>query len=73
MQTKPFQKHVRKALANPALQAALDYNSEKRKTAFDEAFHNLPQADLHRERARAARQMVSMSIEHPIPRKLSIW
>jgi L-lactate dehydrogenase complex protein LldF len=58
MQTKTFRVRIREALAKPALQAALDYNSEKRKTAFSQAFQELPQADFHRAQARQARQRV---------------
>ena len=53
-----FKNKIRLALKNPVLQAALDYNSERRKDAYNQAFHNLSKPDFHKEQARLARQRV---------------
>ena len=53
-----FKNKIRIALKNPVLQAALDYNSERRKSAYSQAFQELPRSDYHKEQARLARQRV---------------
>ena len=63
MRPDVFHQKIRKALANPALQAALDYNSAKRKDASGEAFASLPDPDTHRQKARGIREQVVANLE----------
>ncbi len=59
-----FRERIRTALANPALQSALDRNAERRKEVRTRAFASLPEGGrLHKERARAIRQETLARLE----------
>jgi L-lactate dehydrogenase complex protein LldF len=55
---KAFKKRIRTALANPALQSALDRNAERRVAGRNQRLAELPQAEQVRDQARAIRQEV---------------
>jgi L-lactate dehydrogenase complex protein LldF len=60
----PFHKHIEVALANPSLQAALDGNAERRRTARETAFASLDaDPDSLRRRAHAVRQDVIENLD----------
>ncbi|HEX9027557.1 MAG TPA: LUD domain-containing protein, partial [Anaerolineales bacterium] len=60
----PFRSHIRQALADPNLQAALDTNAERRRIARQQAYTSLPE-DLQtlRRRAHAVRADVIANLE----------
>jgi len=66
--TDPFKTHIRNALANPGLQAALDSNAEHRLNALQQAYTSLPE-DLHvmRSRAHAVRAEVISNLDSYLP------
>ena len=51
-----FRYRIRKSIANPNLQIALDRNTERRMAAWNEAFASLPDVEDLRRRARVVRQ-----------------
>ena len=51
-----FRAHVRRALADPALQQALDRNAERRRAAWGPAFASLTDAAAVRRRATEIRR-----------------
>ncbi len=60
----PFKKHIEVALANPSLQAALDGNAERRRTARETAFASLgSDPNSLRRRAHAVRQDVVENLD----------
>ncbi|MEW6717693.1 MAG: LUD domain-containing protein [Chloroflexota bacterium] len=58
MSTDPFRTQIRAALANSALQAALDANAERRNQGRQQAFASLPDLQERRQRAHAVRSEV---------------
>jgi len=59
-----FQQNIRKALADPQLQGALDGNAERRQAAFTAAFESLPESrQALRQRAYAMRQTVIADLD----------
>ena len=54
--TTAFQTRVRKALADPALQEALDRNAERRRAGWEAAFASLPESGAVRHRAAEIRR-----------------
>ncbi len=61
--TSPFKVQIRKALANPDLQAALDANAERRIRVRREAFASLPDPNILRRRAHQVRAQVISNLE----------
>jgi len=66
--TDPFKPHIRNALANPGLQAALDSNAERRLNALQQAYASLPEdLQVMRSRARAVRAEVISNLDSYLP------
>jgi len=66
--TAPFITHIRNALANPGLQAALDSNAERRLNALQEAYASLPEdLQVMRDRAHAVRAEVISNLDSYLP------
>lgn len=62
--TDPFIAHIRNALANPGLQAALDSNAERRLSALQQACVSLPEdLQVMRDRAHAVRAEVISNLD----------
>ncbi|NOY99256.1 MAG: 4Fe-4S dicluster domain-containing protein [Chloroflexi bacterium] len=58
-----FREHIRAAIANPVLQAALDANAERRVAGRIRAFASLPDHAARRQRARAVRAEVIANLD----------
>ena len=66
--TDPFRTHIRNALANPGLQAALDSNAERRLNALQQAYASLPEdLQVMRGRAHAVRAEVISNLDSYLP------
>ncbi len=66
--TDPFRTHIRNALANPGLQAALDGNAERRLNALHQAYASLPEdLQVMRSRAHAVRADVISNLDSYLP------
>ena len=54
--TTTFRTGVRAALANPALQEALDKNAERRRAGWETAFASLPESEARKRQAAEVRR-----------------
>jgi L-lactate dehydrogenase complex protein LldF len=59
----PFRTHINSSLADPNLQAALDYNAERRNKLRQEAFTSLPGQQALRQRAHEVRAEVIANLD----------
>ena len=66
--TDPFRTHIRNALANTGLQAALDSNAERRLNALQGSYASLPEdLQVMRSRAHAVRADVITNLDSYLP------
>jgi L-lactate dehydrogenase complex protein LldF len=61
---RAFRERIRRAIANPVLQEALDNNADRRIDAFHNALRTLPDPDALRDRARQIRQDTIEHLDH---------
>ncbi len=68
----PFHTQIKKSLANPVLQVALDANAEKRLQARQSAYASLPEPlEIMRQRAHAVRSETIQNLDHYLEQFIS--